>query len=402
MGLVDYGSDSDSDSEQPAVQPTAAVPTASSSKSSFLNLPPPRASTSAAAATEQPAPAPPTKKQKDKGPRRIILDLPSADSNSTADADGPASKKPRLALGKGNGAPLTGLAAMLPKPKNKAPPPKPAPTTATPGPASTGPSRLDVLLGLNKEDGATEPKGSAGGVLLPPSLAAKAKRKAAPSAPPAPAEPAADFFGLGALRLWLRKRRTETDAQKHAGSVTSAPSASTSTASSRSGLSISSAPSLSAAPSVGSSASTTAATPTAADPYPGFTQLPSGEWVAKDQQTYEMWMAWQAQQQQQAAAAPEGLDEKDVEKRGGLIEVDEAQRAKDAWATRPDMVPGKADGHKPAAAVKGIPSQLSGSAKRKHQLSSLLAAAHDNRAELEERIAQARQNRKSGGNKYGF
>lgn len=48
-----------------------------------------------------------------------------------------------------------------------------------------------------------------------------------------------------------------------------------------------------------------------------------------------------------------------------------------------------------------IPSQLSGSAKRKHQLSSLLADAHDNRAELEERIAQARQNRKHGSNKYG-
>jgi hypothetical protein len=34
-------------------------------------------------------------------------------------------------------------------------------------------------------------------------------------------------------------------------------------------------------------------------------------------------------------------------------------------------------------------------------LSSLLAAAHDNRAELEDRIAQARQNRRSGANKYG-
>jgi len=40
-------------------------------------------------------------------------------------------------------------------------------------------------------------------------------------------------------------------------------------------------------------------------------------------------------------------------------------------------------------------------ARRKHQLSSLLAAAHDNRAELEERIAQARASRKGAGSKYG-
>lgn len=71
-----------------------------------------------------------------------------------------------------------------------------------------------------------------------------------------------------------------------------------------------------------------------------------------------MWMAWQQQQQLlqggSGSATPEGPDEKDVEKAGGMVDVDEAQRARDAWAKRPDLVPGKEDGHKPAAAVKGV------------------------------------------------
>lgn len=94
------------------------------------------------------------------------------------------------------------------------------------------------------------------------------------------------------------------------------------------------------------------------DPYPGFTQLPSGEWVAKDQQAYERWMAWQ--EHQRAGLVAEGFDEKDLARRGGaIVDVDEAaQRARDAWNSRPGAAAaaplGKAEGHKPAAAVKGV------------------------------------------------
>lgn len=125
---------------------------------------------------------------------------------------------------------------------------------------------------------------------------------------------------------------------------------------------------------------------------------------------------------------PRGFDDAAIRDQGGLVDVDEEkQRARDAWANRPSQVPGKEgdEKYKTAAEVRGvrlpcpsvplslsravtdrdglaqIPKQLGGQAKRKHQLSSLLAAAHDNRAELEERIAQARQNRKGAGNKYG-
>ncbi|GAA5993404.1 hypothetical protein JCM10908_002649 [Rhodotorula pacifica] len=415
MGLVDYGSDSGSDAEPTSAPPrSAAAPapvtaTATATKStSFLNLPPPNSASAQSVAPESSTTATATAAAPKRalkggasggGPRKILLDLPSVSHDND---DEPASKRPKLALGK-NGAPLTGLAAMLPKPKNEARPPPPPPSAPKPSPstASAGPSRLEALLGLNKSEqdaASSSPRegplagaGRGGGMLLPPSLAAKAKRKAAAAAaaPAAPATaPAADFFGISTV-------------------ASSSSSSAALPSSSRTSLSVSSAPSFSAAPFVSSSskqqpaAVPSSATPTASDPYPGFTQLPSGEWVAKDQETYERWMAYQ--QSQAAGMVAEGLDEKDLAQKGGLIEVDEAQRARDAWAKRPDqVVGGKADGHKSAATVKGIPSQLSGSAKRKHQLSSLLAAAHDNRAELEERIAQARQNRKSGSNKYGF
>jgi hypothetical protein len=47
------------------------------------------------------------------------------------------------------------------------------------------------------------------------------------------------------------------------------------------------------------------------------------------------------------------------------------------------------------------PKGVSRGAKAKGQLSALLSAARDNREELEERIAQAKQNRRSAGSKYG-
>ncbi|BGP16843.1 hypothetical protein JCM10213_003337 [Rhodosporidiobolus nylandii] len=405
QALLDYGSDSDSDSEQQQ-QPVAA-PAATSflnlsppKSASALNLPAPKATTAAPPAASAKAPAqPPAKKQKDKGPVRILLDLPPPSAAGAGAGDGeeegPAKKKPKLALGSGGtGGGLTGLAALLPKPKNEVKPVA-APAPVGPKPAA-GPTGLDGLFG--EEEGEKPKVQAGGGMFLPPAVAAKGKGKAAakPAVPaPEPEEPAVDFFGIG--------------------SVTSAPSVSSSSKPSSSKPSLSTVPSLSAAPSVSAApapkpvAPPAPKQPTADDPYPGFTQLPSGEWVAKDQETYEMWMAWQAQQAAGGSAGaaggediPRGFGEKDVAGKGGYVDVDEAQRARDAWATRPSLVPGKETEYKKGSEVKGISQVVGGNAKRKHQLSSLLAAAHDNRAELEDRIAQARANRKSAGNKYGF
>ncbi len=48
------------------------------------------------------------------------------------------------------------------------------------------------------------------------------------------------------------------------------------------------------------------------------------------------------------------------------------------------------------------PSKFSGIAKSRHQLSTLLRDAYENREALEERIAEGRRNRKEAGNKYGM
>jgi hypothetical protein len=46
-------------------------------------------------------------------------------------------------------------------------------------------------------------------------------------------------------------------------------------------------------------------------------------------------------------------------------------------------------------------SKLSGIARSRHQLSTLLRDAYENRETLEEKIAEGRRNRKEAGNKYG-
>ncbi|GAA5837452.1 hypothetical protein JCM5353_007115 [Sporobolomyces roseus] len=399
MGLVDYGSDSDSDTSPPPTTSTASKPlVTSSTSSSLLSLPPPKSSlnlpvpsTSKLTTTTIKPNLPPPKK-KEKGPVRILLDLPAAQSEED---QGPAKKRPKLALGSGSG--LSGLAAMLPKPKNEV---KQTPQLVA-QPKSTSTSLTSAGLGDMFEGGSTgaeEAEKKPVGMFAPPSMRGKGKGKAvstSTAAPPPPAvEPAVDFFGIASLKI-----KTEVN-KLFAGSVTSSSSANSASASSRPAFS--SAPSISSAPSLPSASSSQ---PSASDPYPGFTQLPSGGWVAKDQKTYELALQWQAQQAAEQGGGeelPKGFEEKEIAEKGGYKDVDEATRAREAWATRPSQLPGKEEEFKKSAQIKGIPKQATQQARRKGQLSSLLADAHDNRAELEERIAQARLNRKSAGNKYGF
>jgi len=52
--------------------------------------------------------------------------------------------------------------------------------------------------------------------------------------------------------------------------------------------------------------------------------------------------------------------------------------------------------------MKMTASKMSGIAKTRHQLATLLRDAYQNRDALEERIAEGKRNRKEAGNKYGF
>lgn len=197
MGLVDYGSDSDTSTRSPSPPPTASsssssVPPAPRGlqlpppKATSLNLPPPKGTTTAA-----------PKKAKG-GPVRILLDdLAPPTPTSPADPDEPAKKRPKLSLGNAGAAlpggdkPLTGLAAMLPKPKNassrQAPPPPPAPS-------ATSTAGVGGLFGTTAGPG--DKSTAPGPMFLPPSVAAARAKGKAP-APPKPAEPAVDFFGIG-------------------------------------------------------------------------------------------------------------------------------------------------------------------------------------------------------------
>jgi len=47
-------------------------------------------------------------------------------------------------------------------------------------------------------------------------------------------------------------------------------------------------------------------------------------------------------------------------------------------------------------------AKMSGVARSRHQLATLLNEAYQNREALEERIAEGRRNRKEAGNKYGM
>jgi len=54
----------------------------------------------------------------------------------------------------------------------------------------------------------------------------------------------------------------------------------------------------------------------------------------------------------------------------------------------------------PRMNIKG--AKLGKMARGRHQLTTLLSEAYQNREALEERIAEGRRNRKEAGNKYGF
>ncbi|KAL8280799.1 hypothetical protein RQP46_006803 [Phenoliferia psychrophenolica] len=397
---ISYDSD-DSDSEDTPQQPTpAAAPVAApapAAKASFLSLPPPKSSLSlpapSSSSSSTPAPPIPSKalpKKGKGGPVKILLDLPPTSSSasssaepSNAEADGPPRKKPKFSLGSGagGGGGMSGLASMLPAPKNESVAVKLERALGGQGSASSAPL-ASAAAGAAASGGAeaSADEGRTFSTGFVPHRVGKGK-KPAPSkpgaAPPVVVEaPTTDFFGLG--------------------TVTSSSHASTSSLSSSKPLSISSAPIIAETPPP-PSASTYGDEPTPDDPYPGFTQLPSGQWVAKDQATYDLWVAAAAQD---PTAAEKGFGEAEIA-RTGIVDVD-AARSREAWEKRPQALarPGSEALDKP---VVKAPVKLGGKgARAKGQLSALLSEAVENRAELEERIAQSRNNRKSAGNKYGF
>ncbi|KZV71679.1 hypothetical protein PENSPDRAFT_629979 [Peniophora sp. CONT] len=373
--LVDYGSDSD-DSGSPPPAPT-------------------------------PAPVPIPKK---KAPKKIIaIGLSKKDIPDSDDEERPA-KRARIEMGKG----ASSLFSMLPAPKVANPVRQPkqeerilggggrpglvfnaarsAPTVAPP--VSVGnvdgdeDAEEEVESVIEKK---AEKPAAAAGLFMPTNLrrgkanvsleesTVRQPPKLAPISKPAPsAAPAVDFFDLG---------------------TSSTSSASTSR--------LPSLPKVSSAPKV---EEYTPPEPQPTDPYPGYYQLPSGEWAAYEPSYYAAFhKRWQAEYdahvrelEKNPMKGFEGYDE-------GAAEVNaqaEMERAREEIKDREErkaLTMGDVAGAEPKKPNMNIGgAKLGKGARTRHQLTTLLADAYANREALELQIAEGKRNRKEAGNKYGF
>ncbi|XAO22493.1 hypothetical protein I312_101265 [Cryptococcus bacillisporus CA1280] len=148
--------------------------------------------------------------------------------------------------------------------------------------------------------------------------------------------------------------------------------------------------------------------PTANDPYPGYYQLPSGEWRAYDPDYYNSFFHSSAAMSDKQDAADDGRVGRHwdaFEKgqfQGQVLDIDankdlaeaRAEEERRALMKKPKL-PGEEFVYQPKGQVKGLASQ-------RHQLTSLLSTAYSQREELEERIAANKKGMRAAGTKYGF
>ncbi|OCH94940.1 hypothetical protein OBBRIDRAFT_800802 [Obba rivulosa] len=431
LGVEGYGSDDDSDNEQ-QVQTTTAQITSSlaakfptPNKKSSFSLPPPTNNSSKAAsgaATSGPSTGLSLPPPKTKRPKKIAIGLPTLppeDGEKDESDERPAAKKPRLESGAGSSA----LLSMLPAPKNKAPvaPAQervlgggrgPGLVFSTASARSTRTTRVEDAEDEEEITGQSESISDTTGAILvekehplpflPPHLAkGKAnvsleERHAPPrlpsSHPPQPPASGGDFFSLGSASATPPPRSVSA-------SINPSPTVS-------SASSIPLIPGVSSAPKVDDFVPPE---PTPEDPYPGYYMLPSGAWAAYDPDYYRtFYNRWKREYDAQVRALEkgtvkgfEGVETQGVHEVNAQAEMERAKKEIQEREERKALTAGGADvAAAPKMNIKG--AALGGRARTRHQLSTLLTEAYQNREALEERIAQGRRNRKEAGNKYGF
>ncbi|KAG2078255.1 hypothetical protein BDR04DRAFT_458150 [Suillus decipiens] len=370
LGIEDYGSDIDSDNEVPSTAslPKAKAPVPTLPKSLGLSLPPPKSSGTSGLSLPPPA--------KTKRTKKIEITLPLLPSNDFDADDRPPAKKPRITSSKGAGA--SSLLNMLPAPTQPLPV-KPKKERMLGG--GNGPGLVfNAPVGVQEygegdgEDASTS--------FLPPSLK-KGKSNVdldredyKPQA--LPKAPAMDFFSLG----------TSSRPNSTIPHTLMTPSTST--------------PTVSSAPEV---TSFTPPPPTPTDPYPGYYLLPSGAWAAHDQAYYATFVKkWQQEYDAHVRALEKGEVEREAEKAAEVNMQAEMEKARIEIKERESRkaLTGIKTGEpeQPRMNIQG--AKLGSTARSRHQLTTLLTDAYHNREALEEKIAQARRNRKEAGNKYGF
>ncbi|KXN86867.1 hypothetical protein AN958_09462 [Leucoagaricus sp. SymC.cos] len=410
LGLDGYGSGSESESDKEtqnvAKSQPVASPAPSASKSKF-NLPPPSASTSSSSKISLPPP-----KTTKRAPKKITIGLPILSKDESEEKDDLEPERPAAKRQK-TGAGASALLSMLPAPKQKAAV-VPQPERVLGGGKGPGlvfnnrPSVPSTQKSAVVEDGDGDgdekdeeqaahdsPAKSASSAassgasplpFLPPSLAkgkANISLEDKPKKPPLPSVssvPAVDFFSLG-----NSKKTTDTTSTLTSSSF--------------------SIPTLSSAPSV---SSFQPPEPTPQDQYPGYYQLPSGQWAAYEPGYYEPFrQKWQKEYDAYVRGLEKGALKGFEGYEEGASEVDamkEMEKAKVEVKEREERKALSKGGTGPAEQpkMKFSASKLSGIARSRNQLSTLLKNAYENREALEEKIAEGRRNRKEAGNKYGF
>ncbi|GBE81939.1 predicted protein [Sparassis crispa] len=425
LGVEGYGSDSDSDAEArptPSTSNSTSQPTPHPKQKSAFSLPPPKSSTSAAS-TSKSSGGPSLPPPKTKRIKKITIglpELPPEDDDDVAD-ERPVAKKPRLE----SGARSSALLSMLPAPKNK------APVLAAPqrvlgggrGPglvfnaAPSRPSRKATVEDAADEEHEVQDDTTKAAVevetekksppFLPPSLlkgkanVSVEEKNELPKSVRTPA-PAVDFFSLGSS---TSPPSPSLSTKRNVPKPTLAPSAAPSS------LAVSSfplplLPGISSAPNVDDFVPPK---PTPQDPYPGYYLLPSGAWAAYDAEYYrKFYDKWKREYDAHVRAMEKGtakgfeaLESEGAQEVNAQREMEKAKREIQELEERKALTKGDVDAAgAPKMNIKG--AALGGRARTRHQLSTLLTEAYQNREALEERIAQGRRNRKEAGNKYGF
>jgi len=151
------------------------------------------------------------------------------------------------------------------------------------------------------------------------------------------------------------------------------------------------------------------------DPYPGFYQKPDGSWAAKRPEEWDVWAranGWikdEGQEAAEVAAAAEAAQEPVVPKDFDSAAIGDSYTVSatdlSGYTVNGTVVarPPKEQSEKDKEEEQAKPRKtFSHAARSRHQLSTLIADARDNRQELEDRISQAKSNKRSGGAKYGF
>ncbi|THH17824.1 hypothetical protein EW146_g3079 [Bondarzewia mesenterica] len=148
--------------------------------------------------------------------------------------------------------------------------------------------------------------------------------------------------------------------------------------------------------------------PTPSDSYPGYYMLPSGNWAAYDPEYYKTFYdKWKADYdahvralEKNPAKGFEGAETSETQEVNAMREMEQAKREIQEREEKKSLTQGTGEqAAAPKMNVKG--AKLGTRARSRHQLTTLLTEAYENREALEQRIAEGRRNRKEAGNKYG-